>query len=64
MADMPWRPGTEEFGRVPPRICVQNARDALNQAYGQSDPARAVHFMVTALDWQRRALEQMIGEGA
>ena len=59
---MPWRPGSEVFGRIPPRQCVQAARDELNKAFGTSDPERALIFMRSALDWQRRAIEQMVVE--
>lgn len=58
----PWtvQPNTE---RVPPRECIRAARDALNRAYGISAPTPKLWmFMAEALDWQRRALEQ-IAEG-
>ena len=48
--------------RVPPRECIANARDALNRAYshpGISDGRHALGFIAEAVDWQRRALEQM-----
>lgn len=38
---------------------IRAARDALNRAYGQSDAPWPL--IAEAVDWQRRALEQMIG---
>jgi hypothetical protein len=46
-------------GRVPPRDCIRAARDALTRAYGVSDSRMAWPFMLEALDWQRRGLEQI-----
>ena len=59
---------TESSGpdRVPPRDCIRNARDALNRAYshpGITEARHAITFIAEAVDWQRRALEQMAEEG-
>jgi hypothetical protein len=54
-------PGTEGPDRVPPRECIRAARDALNRAYGYSEAPWPL--IAEAVDWQRRALEQMV-EGA
>lgn len=59
--EMPWR--TSPPGRIPPRVCIAAARDALNRAYshpGISDGRHALHAIAEAVDWQRRALEQMV----
>jgi hypothetical protein len=59
---VPWT--GSESGRVPPRECIRAARDALNKAYshpGITDGRHAVPFIAEAVDWQRRALEQMAG---
>ena len=48
--------------RVAPRDCIRAARDALNQAYshpGVTEAKHALPFIAEAVDWQRRALEQM-----
>jgi hypothetical protein len=49
-------------GRVPPRECIRAARDALNRAYGVSDSRQTWPFMLEALDWLRRGLEQIAEE--
>lgn len=49
-------------GHSSPRECIRAARDALNKAYshpGISDGRHALGFIAEAVDWQRRALEQM-----
>lgn len=46
-------------GRVPPRECIRAARDALTKAYGISDSRLTWPFMLEALDWLRRGLEQV-----
>jgi hypothetical protein len=46
-------------GRVPPRECIRAARDALTRAYGVSDSRMTWPFMLEALDWLRRGLEQI-----
>ena len=46
-------------GRVPPRECIRAARDALSRAYGISDSRQTWPFMLEALDWLRRGLEQI-----
>lgn len=47
-------------GRVPPRECIRAARDALNKMYSTEGPVEKLWmFMAEALDWQRRALEQI-----
>ena len=46
-------------GRVPPRECVAAARDALTKAYGVPDSRMAWPFMLEAIDWLRRGLEQI-----
>lgn len=64
MSEMPWDAGTQAANRVPPRECIRQARDALNKAYshpGISDGRHALGFIAEAVDWQRRALEQMVG---
>lgn len=51
-----------EPGRVPPRQCFMNARDALNRAFSYTGkyPGDAPYpFLTEALDWQRRGLEQL-----
>lgn len=61
---MPWADKTAP-DRLPPRECIANARDALNRAYshpGISDGRHALPFITEAVDWQRRALEQMAQE--
>lgn len=55
---IPWREKTAR-DRVRPRECVGEARDALNRAYGQQDRA-AIPQIIEAVDWLRRALEQMV----
>lgn len=45
-------------GRVSPRECIGNAWAALDQAYGSS--VAPWQFIAEAVDWQRRALEQMV----
>ncbi len=58
---MPWNERTAP-GRVPPRECIKAAREALNNAYshpGVTDGRHALLFIAEAVDWQRRALEQM-----
>jgi len=54
---IPWSDKTAP-NRVRPRECVGNARDALDRAYGIKDRA-AVPLLIEAVDWLRRALEQM-----
>lgn len=53
-----WLPGTQGPGRVSPQECVKTARDALSKAYGSTEPPW--QFISEALDWQRRAVEQML----
>jgi hypothetical protein len=60
-ADVPWTEQTAP-DRVPPRECIRAARDALNRAYGCSEAPW--QLIAEALDWQRRAMEQMAGDGA
>lgn len=58
---IPWA-GITAPNRVPPRECIRAARDALNNAYshpGITDGVHALVFIAEAVDWQRRALEQM-----
>lgn len=57
---IPWRCKTAP-NRVRPRECVREARDALNRAYGHTDRA-PIPLLIEALDWLRRALEQMAPE--
>src|ERR1700758_3541222 len=47
--------------RVPPRECIRAARDALDKMYSATDGPldKLWTFMAEALDWQRRALEQI-----
>lgn len=59
-SSIPWTEKTAP-GRMPPRECVGAARDALNKAYGYDDRA-AVPLILEAVDWLRRALEQMASE--
>lgn len=63
----PWGTSTGA-DRVPPRECIRAAQEALNKAYshpGITEARHAVPFIAEAVDWQRRALEQMVGqEGA
>jgi hypothetical protein len=59
---IPWREKTAP-NRVRPRECVGNAREALNRAYGHTDRA-PIPLLIEALDWMRRALEQMAPEEA
>lgn len=54
-----WNEGAEA-NRVPPRECVRAARDALSKAYGYSEPPWPL--IAEAVDWLRRAAEQMIPE--
>ena len=56
-AALPWNEKTAP-DRVRPRECVRAARDALNRAYLIKERA-AVPLLIEALDWLRRALEQM-----
>lgn len=47
-------------GRVAPRECIRAARDALDRAYGRTSADELLYpFMIEALDWLRRGLEQM-----
>ena len=55
---VPWN--TAEKNRVPPRECIRASRDALNRAYSYGTPPWPL--IMEALDWQRRALEQMVGQ--
>lgn len=60
---IPWSKQTAP-DRVPPRECIRAARDALNRAYshpGITDGRYALGMIAEAVDWQRRALEQMTG---
>ena len=59
-AKIPWAEKTAP-DRVQPRECVGLARDALDRAYGIRERA-AVPLLIEALDWLRRALEQMAVE--
>ena len=59
-SSIPWREKTAS-DRVRPRECVREARDALNRAYGLTDRA-PIPILLEALDWLRRALEQMAPE--
>jgi hypothetical protein len=54
---VPWN--TAAQNRVPPRECIRASRDALNRAYGYGD-GPPWPLIMEALDWQRRALEQMV----
>jgi hypothetical protein len=54
---LPWNERTAP-DRVRPRECIGNARDALNRAYAVKERA-AVPLLIEALDWMRRAFEQM-----
>lgn len=45
--------------RVPPRDCIANARDALNRAYAAPHGKASLRQVMDAVDWLRRALEQM-----
>ncbi len=58
--EFPWNEKTAP-NRVRPRECVGNARNALDRAYGIKERA-AVPLLIEALDWLRRALEQMAPE--
>lgn len=58
--DLPWSERTAP-NRVRPRECVGNAREALDRAYAITDKA-AIPLLIEALDWLRRALEQMAVE--
>lgn len=58
-AAIPWAKKTAP-NRVRPRECVANARDALNRAYGYD--RAAIPLLIEAVDWLRRALEQMVPE--
>lgn len=60
--ELPWNDKTAP-DRVRPRECVRAARDALDRAYGIKERA-AVPLLIEALDWLRRALEQMAPEEA
>lgn len=55
---IPWDE-TPHTDRLAPRYCVANAREELNQAWAQADPIDAIRFIVGAVDWLRRGLEQM-----
>lgn len=57
---LPWTEKTAP-DRLPPRECVGAARDALNRAYGHGDRA-AIPLILEAVDWLRRALEQMAAD--
>lgn len=59
----PWAE-SRDAGRVPPRECIRAARDALNKMYSHSDAElpKLWMFMAEALDWQRRAMEQMFDD--
>lgn len=46
-------------GRLSPRECIGAARDALSNAYGCGGTAASWPFIMAALDWQRRAIEQL-----
>jgi hypothetical protein len=47
-------------GRMSPRECIGAARDALNRAYATGQTvAETWHHVMAAVDWQRRALEQL-----
>lgn len=54
---MPWLPGSQKEGRVAPRDCVRAAKDDLDKAWGYEVPA--IPHLIGAIDWLRRALEQM-----
>ena len=58
--ELPWNDKTAP-NRVRPRECVGAARDALDRAYRIKERA-AVPLLIEALDWLRRALEQMADE--
>lgn len=55
---MPWEDGAAP-NRVSPRECIRNARDDTSRAYGRTRPEHAVIDLRHAVDWLRRALEQM-----
>lgn len=59
---IPWAEKTAP-GRLPPRECIRNARDALNSAYGHEDRV-SMPLLLEAVDWLRRGLEQMAPEEA
>lgn len=62
---VPWkfsRPEHPGQSRVAPRLCIANARDALNRAYAYD--VAPWPLIAEAVDWQRRALEQMLVEDA
>jgi hypothetical protein len=46
-------------GRLSPRECIAEARDALSSAYGCGGTAESWPFLMAAADWQRRAIEQL-----
>lgn len=46
-------------GRVPPRECIVAAREALDKTYSLGQGQAAIPFLIEAVDWIRRALEQM-----
>jgi hypothetical protein len=46
-------------GRLSPRECIGEARDALNKAYGCGGTRECWPFIMAAADWQRRAIEQL-----
>lgn len=47
-------------GRVAPRECINCARKQLSKVYTTDDPKRAMKEVLGAVDWLRRALEQMV----
>ena len=51
-------------GRVSPRECVRAARDALTKAYGAGGGQELWPFYLEAVDWLRRAAEQLAGSGS
>jgi hypothetical protein len=60
VSEVPWTV-QHDTTRVPPRECIRAARDALNRAYSQDKAPWSL--IAEAVDWQRRALEQMVEEG-
>jgi hypothetical protein len=56
---MPWLPSEAARNRVPPRECVAAARKALDKTYGLGQGVAAIPLLIEAVDWLRRALEQM-----
>ena len=58
----PWKYPTAK-NRIAPRECIMAAREALNRAYGQPYDGQGNPpwpLIMEAVDWQRRALEQMV----